>query len=475
MAASSPRSGPGPRRPARQRHPDTRRVQTPADPARRAAYELLRAVATRDAYANLALPAILRDLRVVGRDAAFATELGYGTLRGRGTYDAVLAACVDRPLDTLDPPVLDLLRLGSHQLLGMRVPSHAAVATTVDLARATVGAGASRLVNAVLRRVADRDRAAWLLAVAPPVERDPAAHLAVVHSHPRWIVAAFRAALDGDLDETAAALAADNQPPAVTLAARPGRGTQTELVDLGAEPTPYSGWGATLPSGDPGALAAIAAGRAQVQDEGSQLVALALAAAPVDGEERVWLEVAAGPGGKAALLQGLAAERGIAYLAADRAPHRAAMVRAALHGARGRWLVVAADGRSPLTVARGVDRVLLDAPCSGLGALRRRPEARWRRLAGDLPELTRLQRDLLGTALDAVRPGGVVAYVTCSPHPVETRQVVDAVVGRRDDVELVDARPYLPGVPHLGPGPDVQLWPHRHGTDAMYVALLRRA
>jgi 16S rRNA (cytosine967-C5)-methyltransferase len=463
------------RRPPRERHPDTRRVQTAADPARRAAYELLRAVETRDAFANLALPAILRDLRVVGRDAAFATELAYGTLRGRGTYDAILAACVDRPLDGLDPTVLDVLRLGAHQLLGMRVPSHAAVATSVDLARATVGSGASRLVNAVLRRVADRDRETWLATVAPPIEQDPAAHLAVVHSHPRWIVAAFRAALDGDLDETIAALAADNIPPAVTLAARPGRATREELVSLGAEPTPYSPWGATLAGGDPSGVAAVAEGRAQVQDEGSQLVALALAAAPVEGAERVWLDMAAGPGGKAALLQGIAAERGIGYLAADRAPHRAALVRSALDGASGSWLVAAADGRSPLTAEARVDRVLLDAPCSGLGALRRRPEARWRRRAGDLPELTRLQRDLLGTAIDAVRPGGVVAYVTCSPHPVETRQVVDAVVSRRSDVELIDARPYLPGVPDLGPGPDLQLWPHRHGTDAMYLALLRRS
>jgi len=467
-------TSPPPRRAPRQRHPDTRRAQTAADPARMAAYELLRAVATRDAFANLALPAILRDLRVTGRDAAFATELAYGTLRGRGTYDAILSACVDRPLDGLDPPVLDVLRLGAHQVLGMRVPSHAAVTTSVDLARSTVGAGASRLVNAVLRRVADREREAWLDAVAPSIEKDPAAHLAVVHSHPRWVVAAFRAALGGDLDETAAALAADNVPPSVTLAARPGRATRDELVALGAEPTSYSPWGATLASGDPGALAPIAEGRAHVQDEGSQLVALALAAVPVEGPERVWFDVAAGPGGKAALLQGIAAERGIGYLAADRAPHRAGMVRSALLRAPGSWLVAAADGRSPLTAERSVDRVLLDAPCSGLGALRRRPEARWRRLAADLPELTRLQRDLLGTAIDAVRPGGVVAYVTCSPHPVETRQVVDAVTGRRDDVELVDARPYLPDVPLLGPGPDVQLWPHRHGTDAMYLALLRR-
>ncbi|MGH3491335.1 MAG: rRNA cytosine-C5-methyltransferase, partial [Actinopolymorphaceae bacterium] len=120
------------------------------------------------------------------------------------------------------------------------------------------------------------------------------------------------------------------------------------------------------------------------------------------------------------------------------------------------------------------DRVLLDAPCTGLGALRRRPEARWRRSAGDPAELQPLQIRLLRAAIDAVRIGGVVAYVTCSPHPVETREVVATVCEGRGDVVRIDARPHLPGVPHLGDGPDVTLWPHRHGTDAMYLTLLRR-
>ncbi|KWX10967.1 hypothetical protein TR74_00490, partial [Carbonactinospora thermoautotrophica] len=122
------------------------------------------------------------------------------------------------------------------------------------------------------------------------------------------------------------------------------------------------------------------------------------------------------------------------------------------------------------------DRVLLDAPCTGLGALRRRPEVRWRRRPEDVPELARLQRELLRSALDAVRPGGLVAYVTCSPHLAETRVVVDDVLGERaGGVAYVDARPLFPaGMPDLGPGPVVQLWPHRHGTDAMFLALLRR-
>ena len=184
----------------------------------------------------------------------------YGTLRGRGTYDAVLAACVDRPLDQVDPPVLDLLRLGAHQLLAMRVPSHAAVGATVELARAVVGEGRGSFVNAVLRKVGGQDLDAWLTAVAPAYDDDPVGHLAVVHSHPRWVVSALRDALGGSLERTAALLAADNVPPQVTLVARPGRATVAELVEAGAEPGRWSPYAAVLPGGDPGALAGRAGG-----------------------------------------------------------------------------------------------------------------------------------------------------------------------------------------------------------------------
>jgi 16S rRNA (cytosine967-C5)-methyltransferase len=200
-------------------------------------------------------------------------------------------------------------------------------------------------------------------------------------------------------------------------------------------------------------------------------VALALAAAPLQGRDERWLDLCAGPGGKAALLGALARQRGAHLLAAELAPHRAGLVRRA---AGADASVVVADGRVPAWTSEGFDRVLLDAPCTGLGALRRRPEARWRRRPEDVPGLTRLQRGLLGSALDAVRPGGVVAYVTCSPHLAETRAVVADVLRGRPDVGREDARPLLRDVPDLGDGPDVQLWPHRHGTDAMYLALLRR-
>jgi 16S rRNA (cytosine967-C5)-methyltransferase len=448
-------------------------VRLPADPVRSVAFEALRAVREKDAYANLVLPGLLASRKLEARDAAFATELVYGTLRALGTYDAILGDCVDRPLDKLDPAVLDVLRLGTHQLLATRVGSHAAVDESVKLVREKVGHGPTGLVNAVLRKVAVRDFAAWCAAVAPLFDVDPIGHLSLMHSHPRWIVEAFRDALDGDLEETSALLVADNVRPAVTLVARPGRSDVDELVRLGARPGRWAPTAATLDSGAPAALAPIRDGRAGVQDEGSQLVALALAAAPIDGTDTRWLDMCAGPGGKAALLAGLATERGARLVAIERQPHRARLVA---HAVGDTAAVAVGDSTSPPWASASFDRVLVDVPCSGLGALRRRPEARWRRTAADVVALCPQQVALLRSALDAVRPGGLVAYVTCSPHRLETRSVVDEALRGAGvaEVEQVDARPYLPGVDLLGDGPDVQLWPHRHGTDAMYLSLLRR-
>ncbi|MFD7581282.1 rRNA cytosine-C5-methyltransferase, partial [Kitasatospora sp. NPDC059817] len=243
-----------------------------------------------------------------------------------------------------------------------------------------------------------------------------------------------------------------------------------------AEPGRWSPFALRLAEGgDPGSLEAVRDNRAGVQDEGSQLVALALANAPLDGPDRLWLDGCAGPGGKAALLAALAAERGAGLVASEKQPHRARLVARALEGNPGPYTVITADGTRPAWRSGGFDRVLVDVPCSGLGALRRRPEARWRRRPADVAAFGPLQRDLLRSAIDATRVGGVVGYATCSPHLAETRAVVDDVLRAEGGrVEWIDARPLLPGVPALGDGPDVQLWPHLHGTDAMYLALLRR-
>jgi 16S rRNA (cytosine967-C5)-methyltransferase len=450
--------------------PDRRAARPYRPPAddkpRRAAFDVLEAVRTQDAYANLVLPGLLRERGITGRDAALATELAYGALRGQGLYDAVIAACIDRPLDQVDPPVRDVLRIGAHQLLRTRIPPHAAVSATVDLARRVVSAGPVAFVNAVLRKIAAKDLATWVGELRPADDR--LAALALEHSHPKWIASAFRDALGGDLWQTGAALAADDSRPEVHLVARSM--SREELVEAsGGTPGPWSPRAVRLAEGDPGAIGAVKHGLAGVQDEGSQLMALALAAAPLEGPDRLWVDLCSGPGGKAALLEQVADERGAQLVAFEAQHHRSRLVKRS-----GTSAVVTTDSRTPPLVPGSADRVLLDAPCSGLGALRRRPEARWRRQPSDLPGLTRLQGQLLDAAAAVLRPGGVLAYVTCSPHLAETAVPVMDVLRRHPELEQLDARPLLPGVPDLGDGPSVQLWPHLHGTDAMYLALLRR-
>lgn len=453
----------GPRRPHR----------TPLDPSRRAAFDVLRAVTDRDAYANLALPPLLRERGITGRDAAFATELTYGTCRVRGLLDAIIGAAAGRSPDDIDPVLLDLLRLGAYQLLRTRVEDHAAVSTTVEQAGIEFDSARAGFVNAVLRRIADRDEAAWVADLAPDPVSDPVGHAAFAHAHPRWIAQAFTDALGADAHELAAALAADDERPQVHLAARPGALTAAELAaDVDGEVGRYSPYAVYLPAGDPGQLAALRDGRALVQDEGSQLVARALALAPVDADAGRWLDLCAGPGGKTALLAALAAGVGAEVTAVEKSAQRAAMV---VENTAGLPVEVhTVDGRDS-GLPSGFDRVLVDAPCTGLGALRRRPEARWRRGPADVPALTALQRELLSAAIALTRPGGVVLYATCSPHLAETVGVVaDAL--RRHPVRALDARGLFAPADRLGAGPDghyVQLWPHRHGTDAMFAAVLQ--
>ncbi|MDG4766481.1 transcription antitermination factor NusB [Solwaraspora sp. WMMD406] len=450
------------------------------DPARDAAYEAIAAVHRDDAYANLVLPAILRERDLHGRDAAFATELTYGTLRLLGTLDLIIARAAGRPVDRIDPPARDALRLGAYQLLHTRVPPHAAVSATVDLVH-NVASGAVGFANAVLREIADRDLDTWVAELAPDAQADPIGNLAVTYHHPTWIVRAFAEALGDDLEETARMLIEDNERPPVHLCARPGRADAVDLADeVGGAPGAFSPYAVYLSGGAPGDLPAVRHGRAHVQDEGSQLVAAALAEAElVGGTDTRWLDLCAGPGGKAALLGGLAAGRGAGVTAIEVAEHRARLVEQAVRGLP--VTVQVSDGRrvgaNQDVPESSFDRVLVDAPCTGLGSLRRRPESRWRRQPSDLPPLTRLQRELLVAGLRAVRPGGVVAYVTCSPHRVETHVSVTEAARRCGvPVDFVDARPLLPaGMPGLGSGPSVQLWPHRHGTDAMFLSLLRRS
>ncbi|MFF0497080.1 RsmB/NOP family class I SAM-dependent RNA methyltransferase [Nocardia aobensis] len=439
------------------------------DAPRLVARDVLRAVRERDAYANLVLPVLLREYGLSGRDAAFATELAYGSCRAMGVLDAVIAECAGRPIAEIDGPLLDVLRLGVYQLLRTRVGSHAAVDTSVDLVRTESGSGKAGFVNAVLRRAAERTPEQWVEDLAP---RDPIGRAAFEFGHPVWIAQAFADALGARAGELRDLLAADDERPIVHLVARPGDITAEELALVsGGEEGRWSPYAVYLDSGDPGQLEAVREGMAAVQDEGSQLVALSLTRAPLLGADGGrWLDLCAGPGGKTALLGALADIDRYRVDAVEPAEHRAELVRKATRGLPVSVHVV--DGRDS-GLEPGYDRILVDAPCTGLGALRRRPEARWRRTPADVRDLTTLQSQLLTAAWDLLRPGGVVVYSTCSPHLAETVSVVSDFV-RRSDAEQLDTRTLLPGVTDTGDGSAAQLWPHRHGTDAMFMAALRK-
>jgi len=446
-------------------------------PARRVAYDVIAAVRDSDAYANLLLPTRIARAGLNPGDAALATELTYGTLRMQGYYDLVIARAAGRPVDRIDPPILDVLRLGAHQLLSTRVAPHAAVNESVALARSVGSRSATGFTNGVLREIGRHSPEEWRQRILADTKGQDQ-ELSALTSHPVWIVRAFRRALEaeGREAELADLLNADNAAPRVNMVALPG------LADLPDDATEdrFSPVGFTAGGGDPQARVEEAGGRLRVQDEGSQLAALALSRARpiVPGEQ--WLDLCAGPGGKAALLAAEARLGGATLTANEVVPARAELVRRALAALPEPVEVLELDGT---TVGEShpeqFDRILLDAPCTGLGALRRRPEARWRKTPRDVAELTGLQARLLDAAIAAAKPGGLIAYVTCSPHIAETRGIVAAALDAHDDVEAVDT-PFvlqelaLERLDLAGDGLAAQLWPHRHGTDAMFIALLAK-
>ena len=447
--------------------------------ARSVALELLLAVELEDAYANLLLPKLLDRSGLDTRDTGFAQELAFGTLRWQLFYDRVIEECAKRYSDEIDIKALVVLRLGAHQILGMRVPSHAALSETVNLAKAALSQGAVGFVNGVLRRVSERSREEWLEVVLNGLQ-NPDERLAVEFSHPIWVVRALSAALkldghDGDIRDL---LLADNIAPLVSLVALPGLANQEDFEDLNVGPA--SPIGAQLDGGDPNQLSAFREGRVRVQDQGSQLAALALVDVQAIAEKETWLDMCAGPGGKAALLAAEAKLAGATLICNEISDHRAKLVSQALRPVDSSIQVNVADGREIGSQSSGkFDRILLDAPCTGLGALRRRPEARWRKQQGDVAQLSKLQEELLASAWQALKPGGVLAYVTCSPHIAETNSIVEWAGRKLSGVELLNSNEVLAKInPNLvlnGIRKTAQLWPHLHQTDAMFIALLRKS
>lgn len=445
-------------------------------PARRIALDVILAVRDSDAYANLLLPVRLERAKLSTADAGLATELTYGTLRMQGYYDAVIALAAARPVEKIDPAVLDVLRLACHQLLSLRVANHAAVDESVELAKTVGSRSAVGFVNGVLRTITRTPVDEWRARVLEGVSGDNAE--AITSSHPLWILRAFKSALaaEGRESELYDLLDSDNVAPRVSIAALPGHSTVDELDAYAA---PFSPVGATLDSGDPLQLRAVREGRARVQDEGSQLAALALSRARPIAPGEQWLDLCAGPGGKAALLTAEAQAGGARMTANELVPARAQLVRNALAVFDDVPEVWELDGTTIGETHPGrFDRILLDAPCTGLGALRRRPEARWRKAPRDVAQLSGVQADLLDSGLAALKPGGILAYVTCSPHLAETKVIVEGALKKwAGRVSRIDTQEVLRGVTteplDLPPGEHVQLWPHRHSTDAMFIQLLQ--
>jgi 16S rRNA (cytosine967-C5)-methyltransferase len=429
------------------------------------AFDLLTEVNRNEGYSNLLLPQALNASKLDERDRSLVTELLYGTIRMQGKHDWVLAQISDRPWTEVDPGIVDVCRLGVHQLHEMRVPDHAAVASTVEVARKRLGESKASFVNALLRNVTRTSQEDWfapLQEISDPVER-----LSIQYSHPTWIVSAYFDLLK-DWPEVEQALAINNEPATPTLVSWPGLSSQQDLIDIGAEPTTYSPYGGHW-KGNPGVLDLVKSREIGVQDEGSQLVATVFASAAGGSS---WLDMCAGPGGKAALLSSIARQRGITFTANEVSAVRADLVRQVVNGDR----VMVGDGREIGKNEEKFDAILIDAPCTGLGALRRRPEVRWRRTLQDLRELTALQRELIESAISALNVGGVLGYATCSPHLAETSIQVADIKKKFSNVEQISVGPLLPQNLQGGARDEaMSLWTHRSGTDAMYLALFKKS
>ena len=436
------------------------------DAARLLAFDVLHEVNRNGGYSNLLLPKTLSESKLDERDRRFATELVYGTLRMQGRHDWILQQASDRPWNEVDPALVDVARLGAHQLFEMRVPLHAGVSATVDLGRKVLGESKASFLNAILRKISQKSLDEYvsdISLIADDIER-----LSVLHSHPEWIISAYLDQL-GTLEEVEKLLIANNIAPRPTLVSWPGLSTKQDLVDIGAVPTTFSTYGAVY-DGSPASLDLIISRKAGVQDEGSQLVVDVFS--KISAHKDSWLDLCAGPGGKAALLSAIAKEKNIDFSANEISQARAKLVQQVVQGAP----VTTIDARELSSLGRTFGAILADVPCTGLGALRRRPEVRWRRSVADLKALVVLQTEIIDSAINSLQPGGIFGYATCSPHLSETRIAVSEALKRHPDMEQMDVSKYL--------HPDLQstavdrgnmtLWTHKHNTDAMFLSVMRK-
>ena len=433
-------------------------------PSRLVAYELITQVNRQGAYANLRLPELLLKTKMNLADRAFTTELAYGTLRMQARHDYIASKFIDRTFAELDEKIVDLLRMGIHQITQMRVADHAAVSETVEVAKLVAGESKASYVNAILRKVSANSNDLLEIRDFPILRR-----LSIQYSHPEWIISSFFDQMK-DWAEVELFLAANNNPATPDVVAWPGKSSTDELLTLGATPIPGFVNGVNLP-GIPMDFSPIVERRAGVQDRGSQLVVENFLASFKPGLS--WLDMCAGPGGKAAYLYNslLSMDKSATFLANEPTSHRAELVKRVVNNQQ----VVSFDATVANNFNQKFDRILIDAPCTGLGALRRRPEARWRKSLQDLKELVLLQKQLLASAYQLLSPYGVIAYVTCSPHLAETKgQVIDFLSAHSDMKILPMGKLELAHKEGVLSDGTVQLWTHHNQSDAMFMAMFEK-
>lgn len=436
------------------------------DASRLLAFDILHEVNRNGGYSNLLLPKALAQSSLDERDRGFTTELVYGTLRMQGRHDWILGQASDRPWEEVDPALVDVARLGAHQLFEMRVPTHAAVSATVELGRKVLGESKASFLNAILRKVSQKSLDEYVSDIS--FIKDDFERLEILHSHPQWIISAYMDQL-GSIEDVEKLLIANNIAPRPTLVSWPGLSSQQDLLDIGATRTSYSPYGAVY-DGSPASLDLVISRKSGVQDEGSQLVADVFA--QVSRDQSSWLDLCAGPGGKAALLSAIAKSEDIDFSANEISDVRAKLVRQVVQGAT----VTSIDAREINSLGKTYGAILADVPCTGLGALRRRPEVRWRRTVADLKSLVILQSEIIDSAIQVLEPGGIFGYATCSPHLSETRIAVSEALKRHPQMEAIDVTPYL----HtdlrnsaVSRG-NMTLWTHLHNTDAMFLSVMRK-
>lgn len=451
-----------------------RKGQSPRETALIIMYQ----VSENDAYANLELNKTLNNSEYSGLDRAFVTELVYGTIRMQGAIDYILSLFIKKPLNTLPVWILLILRIGVYQILFMdKVPDRAAVNESVNLAKKYGHAGTVKFVNGVLRNIVrGKDDICY-----PVLEKDPVGHISALYSHPRWMVAGWLEQFGRE--ETVRLCAWNNTSPQVTIRINTLRITRDELMlrleKEGARCYP----GRFLPESiilegiaALGSLPAYREGLFQVQDEGSMLVAHVLN--PEPGSKMI--DACAAPGGKTTHAAQLMKNQGM-IKAFDIHSHKLALVEESCKRL-GINIVEIAEGDAralPESLGQWADYCLVDAPCSGLGVLRRRPDARWKKAAADIDQLTHIQKDILASAAKTLRPGGIMVYSTCTLAPQENQFVVEWFLKNHEDFALdpiVNLSAFNMGEEDVKQASSgmIQLLPHIHGTDGLFMARMRK-